>query len=228
MARLGAADTPLAGSRNSFPRRSRALSIGYNSLRSADLDRLMRGRLRPDQYRLGCPIAEIGTNHLLLEGGERIEAMGLIDARGPARAPGLELAWQKFVGRSYRLERPHGCRRPTIMDAKVDQSSGYRFVYTLPFSETEFMVEDTYYSTTSDLDLSAIRKRLDAYLADHGWRPLEVTGEETGILPVLLAGDVAAFWPARNRKLPGWGCGAASSIPQPDIRSPMRCVMPRC
>jgi lycopene beta-cyclase len=184
-----------------FPRRSRALSIGYNSLRSADLDRLMRERLRPDQYRLGCPIAEIGTNHLLLEGGERIQAMGLIDARGPAPAPGLELAWQKFVGRSYRLERPHGCRRPTIMDAKVDQTSGYRFVYTLPFSETEFMVEDTYYSTTTDLDLSAIRKRLDAYLADHGWRPVEVTGEETGILPVLLAGDVAAFWPGTEPEI---------------------------
>ena len=85
-----------------FPRRSRQIGIGYNSIKSAGLDRLMRARLRSDQYRLGRGIVELGTNHVLLEGGERIEAHGVIDARGPGRAECLDLAWQKFVVRIYR------------------------------------------------------------------------------------------------------------------------------
>jgi lycopene beta-cyclase len=179
-----------------FPHRSRILGLGYNSLRSADLDRIMRETLRPDQYRLGRRIAEVGTQHVLLEGGERIEADGVIDARGASELPGLELGWQKFLGRTYRFDRPHGCARPLIMDARVEQDNGYRFVYLLPFDEARLMAEDTYYSATPVLDLPLLRCRLDSYLSRKGLGPAEVTGEETGVLPVVLAGEVASVWPA--------------------------------
>jgi lycopene beta-cyclase len=182
-----------------FPRRSRRIGIGYNSIKSAGLDRLIRTRLRPDQYRLGGEIVELGTNHVLLEGGERIEADGVIDARGPARAEGLDLAWQKFVGRTYRCRTPHGCERPVIMDAQVDQECGYRFVYTLPFSQTELMVEDTYYSTSPALDTPLIRERLENYVRRRDWQQPEMIEEETGVLPVVLGGELATLWPASER-----------------------------
>ena len=177
-----------------FPRRSRRIGIGYNSVKSAGLDRLMRSRLRPDQYRLASGIVELGTNHVLLEEGARIEADGVIDARGPGRVEGLDLAWQKFVGRTYRCPRPHGRKRPVIMDATVEQESGYRFVYTLPFSDTELMVEDTYYSTSPALDVPMIRQQLDLYVRQQDWQQAETIEEETGILPVLLGGEVAKLW----------------------------------
>ena len=95
-----------------FPRRERRIGIGYNSVRSPDLHRLVRERLRPDQYRLECRIAEVAPDHVILEDGERIDALGVIDARGPTAMPGLDLGWQKFVGRVYRFGKPHRHRAP--------------------------------------------------------------------------------------------------------------------
>ena len=178
-----------------FPKRRRTLSIGYNSIRSEDLDRTMRSVLRPPQYRLGRRIEGLSSDHVVLEGGERIEAAGVIDARGPTTMEGLTLAWQKFVGRTYQLERPHGCERPIIMDALVDQDTGYRFVYSLPFSSTELMVEDTYYSTSPVLDVAMIRGRIESYVRRSGLEPTSVRGEETGVLPVLLGGRCDTLWP---------------------------------
>ena len=188
-----------------FPRRSRRIGIGYNSIKSAGLDRLMRTRLGLDQYRLGRGIVELGTNHILLENGERIQADGVIDARGQGRAEGLDLAWQKFVGQTYRCGRRHGCERPVIMDARVKQESGYRFVYTLPFSDTELMVEDTYYSTSPALDVPLIRQRLESYVRQKDWQQPETIEEETGVLPVLLGGELVKLWPALEPAVPRLG-----------------------
>jgi lycopene beta-cyclase len=178
-----------------FPLRSRTIALGYNSLRSDDLDRLLRERLRPEQYRLGARIAEVGERHVRLESGQRIEATAVIDARGAEPVQGVTLAWQKFVGQTYRCATPHGRTRPIIMDAKVEQTDGYRFVYTLPFSETEILIEDTYYSADPSLDVGRLRGRIGDYLEASGWQPASLVGEETGVLPVVLAGDAAAFWP---------------------------------
>jgi lycopene beta-cyclase len=108
---------------------------------------------------------------------------------------GVALAWQKFVGRTFRCASPHGRTRPIIMDAMVDQADGYRFVYTLPFSETEILIEDTYYSTSPALDVPALRTRIGDYLHASKWHAAELEGEETGILPVVLSGKASAFWP---------------------------------
>ena len=178
-----------------FPRRSRTIGIGYNSLRSTDLDALLRSRLRPDQYRLGARIAEVAPDHVRLESGETIHAAAILDARGAEPVEGVTLAWQKFVGRTFRCASPHGRTRPIIMDALVAQADGYRFVYTLPFSETEILIEDTYYSTSPALDAPVLRGRIDQYLSESGWQPAVLEGEETGVLPVVLSGEASAFWP---------------------------------
>jgi lycopene beta-cyclase len=180
-----------------FSRRSRTLGFGYNSIHSERLDEVVRARLRPDQYRLGARIAAIGPEEVRLESGESIAAGGVLDARGAANLEGLDLAWQKFVGRTYRFEEPHGSTRPVIMDALVDQEDGYRFVYTLPFSATELLIEDTYYSENPKLDVPLLRQRIEEYCLE-GWQPAEMISEETGVLPVALGGDLARLWPARD------------------------------
>jgi lycopene beta-cyclase len=164
-----------------FPKRARTLPTGYNSARSNLLDKTIRERLRPDQYRLGATAPE--------------EEIGL-DARGPGRFEGLELTFQKFVGRECRLEAPHGLVRPIVMDATVEQIDGYRFVYGLPFAEDRLLIEDTYYSDGPTLDRQAIGTRIEDYAHRQGWRPAALEGEETGVLPVALGGDFDAFWPA--------------------------------
>lgn len=177
-----------------FPQRTRTIGLGYNSISSEKLDQVVRSSLRPDQYRLGAAVKEVAETHVLLKGGERIEAPGVIDARGAGVLPGLDLAWQKFVGRTYRCASPHKCDRPIIMDAVVEQDSGYRFVYTLPFSATELLVEDTYYSASPVLDVPLLRGRIDSYMNRRGWSPATLYGEEKGVLPVALGGDLSEIW----------------------------------
>lgn len=179
-----------------FPKRSRRLHFGYNSITSDKLDSKVRQRLRPHQYRLRASIAHVAADHVVLESGERIEGEGVIDARGPVPTPGLRLGWQKFVGRRFRFSQPHGFEQPVIMDGRVDQEDGYRFVYTLPFSETELLVEDTYYSDASELDRSLLRERIDHYIRWQGWGEAELVSEEEGVLPVLIAGKIQSLWPS--------------------------------
>jgi lycopene beta-cyclase len=179
-----------------FPARRRSLPTGYNSVRSDWLDQQVRERLRPDQYRLGAAIASVEAKAVLLDSGERIEADAVIDARGPGPADALDLGWQKFVGREYRLAAPHGLERPIVMDACVDQAEGYRFVYCLPFADDRLLVEDTYYATGPELDRDSLGQRIERYVAAQGWRIAALEGEETGVLPVAMGGDFDAFWPA--------------------------------
>ena len=55
------------------------------------------------------------------------------------------------------------------MDATVDQYDGYRFVYCLPFSDDEVLVEDTYYSDGPELPKNEILERIEAYIVEHAW-----------------------------------------------------------
>ena len=161
-----------------FPRRRRTLPTRYHSARSERLDAHVRERLRPDQYRLGGTVPEAEID---------------LDARGPGALEALDLGWQKFLGRECRLESPHGLVRPIVMDACVDQSDGYRFVYCLPFAEDRLLIEDTYYSTDPALDQAALGARIEAYAAAQGWRVADIVAEETGVLPVAMGGDFGAF-----------------------------------
>jgi lycopene beta-cyclase len=49
------------------------------------------------------------------------------------------------------------------MDASIDQHDGYRFVYTLPFTPTTCLIEDTYYADGPALDRAEIADRVRAY-----------------------------------------------------------------
>ena len=178
-----------------FPNRERSLPTPYYSCRSSLLDALVREGLSPDQYRLGARIERVDATAIVLDGGERIEGVAAIDARGADRLDALDLGWQKFVGVEYRFAAPHGLQRPIVMDATVDQSDGYRFVYCLPFAADRMLIEDTYYSTEAGLDGEAIGAHIGDYAASRGWRIAGVESREQGLLPVTMGGDFDAFWP---------------------------------
>ena len=212
-----------------FPRRRRTLPPAITASAPSCSTPLVRERLRPDQYRLGAAIASVDRDGVTLEGGERIEAG---DRRRCARRrPGSTRSTS--AGRSSSaativLAAPHGLDRPIVMDACVDQSDGYRFVYCLPFAEDRLLIEDTYYSTDPALDRDALGRRIDDYAAAKGWRVAALEREETGVLPVAMGGDFDAFWPAAETVSPDRRCAAASSIRPPAIRCPTRCGRRSC
>ncbi|MEO6580763.1 MAG: lycopene beta-cyclase CrtY [Sphingomicrobium sp.] len=177
-----------------FPKRKRELRFGYNSVHSENLDALVNRRLAPEQRRLKTNVSELSPNGVTLGDGTRIAASTVIDARGPdGPMPGLQLAWQKFVGVEYDAPG-HGLAAPIIMDATVDQSEGYRFLYSLPFTPDRLLVEDTYYTDGAELNVAAIRERIADYAARQGWAGTPGR-EEVGLLPILLGGDPGSFWP---------------------------------
>lgn len=180
-----------------FPRRSRILALGYNSIRSHDLDTAVRSALSSSQYRLEEEVSEVGSAHVVAA-GKRIEADCIIDARGPRVMSNIDLGWQKFAGRVYRFSRPHGVARPLIMDGTVEQIDGFRFAYLLPLSPTELLVEDTYYSSSPLLDVGAIGSRLDELSIAIAGKPGELVSEEQGLLPVVIEGDFENVWPSRD------------------------------
>ena len=177
-----------------FPGYSRDLSTPYASVTSARLDAGVRAVLPPDAVLTGCEVTAVGARAVTLAGGTRIVADAVIDARGLHGMPHMAGGWQKFMGQTLRCAAPHGLSRPIVMDARVEQLDGYRFVYCLPFSDTEIFVEDTYYADSPALDLPVLRRRIADYAAQQGWQVAEATYEETGVLPVIAGGDFAAFW----------------------------------
>jgi len=176
-----------------FPAHRRTLDTGYYSIESERFASVVAAHLAPGQLIAERAIA-VGAGAVVLASGDRVEACGVIDARGAGDLSALDLGWQKFLGRELVLEHPHGLVRPTVMDATVEQSDGYRFVYTLPFGDDRLFVEDTYYSDTPDIDRALLARRIDAYAAAQGWQAKSVAREEAGALPVAIGGDFDALW----------------------------------
>jgi lycopene beta-cyclase len=176
-----------------FPRRHRTINDGYNSVTSERLHEVVTPELG-DRVRLETDAAEVGPDSIVLANGERIEARAVIDGRGDPGGNHLDVGYQKFLGLFVRLSEPHGLSGPILMDATVEQIDGYRFVYTLPFSDTDVLIEDTYYADGPDLDHDRLRRGIEDYAKKQGWAIAAITGEEKGVLPITLGGDIDAFW----------------------------------
>ena len=177
-----------------FPRHQRTIPGAYHSVRSDRLDALVRSTLPAGAILTGKRVHTAGPTMVLMHDGSRIEAGGVIDARGTSDLQHLDLAWQKFVGQEVRLEKPHGLERPLIMDATIEQIDGYRFLYVLPFSADTMLIEDTYYSDRAHLAPGTITPRIQHYAAGRGWKIAEILREETGVLPIAMGGDFEAYW----------------------------------
>jgi lycopene beta-cyclase len=185
-----------------FPAHRRALTTPYRAISSDRFDALVSAALG-EGVLTGVGVAVLETGQVSLDDGRIVEAPCVIDGRGPSPSPALVLGWQKFVGLEVELATPHGLTRPIVMDATVDQLDGYRFLYSLPFSPTRLLIEDTRYSDGEQLDREALRADIAAYAATQGWTIKTVVREEIGILPIALAGDIDAHWRAADTAMVG-------------------------
>ena len=192
-----------------FPAHGRRLDAGYGSATSERLDAAVRAALPQGCVLLGTTVAALTPTTVSLANGQTLHARAVIDGRGQGPTQALDLRWQKFLGLEVELAAPHGLDGPVIMDATVPQLDGYRFVYSLPFSPTRVLIEDTYYSDGKDLAPEALKARLHAYAAAQGWTIKTVLREEHGILPIAIGGDIAALWEEGEPGVPRVGLRAA-------------------
>ena len=181
-----------------FPKRERTLYIAYctgnsDTLRACVQPHIDSGRLK---VRLGTSVETLVPNHVVLNGGEKLSANCVLDARGFEPNDDVFLGYQKFVGHVIKTKTPHGVKRPIIMDATVEQLGGYRFVYCLPYSDTELLVEDTYYTDEPELRSQEVDARISDYIRDRlSVDHYEVVRRETGVLPITLASQRDVFYP---------------------------------
>ena len=178
-----------------FPNRTRTLPGSYHSITSERLHAVAQTKLG-ECIHTGTVVSELQADHVVLADGKRLNAQAVIDGRGPAPSPHLDVRFQKFVGRVVELAKPHNLTGPVIMDATQAQDDGYRFFYTLPFDAHTLLIEDTRYSDTPGISTSVYGDAINQYAADQGWQITRILREEDGVLPITLGGDINAFWDA--------------------------------
>ena len=106
-----------------------------------------------------------------------------LDSRPPRVPAGMML--QHFLGLEVKTKDPVFTPDTAIlMDFRVDQSRGMHFIYLLPFSATEALVESTLFTSQvedEDFYLSAI----SGYLSRHmGLTDFDVVHRERGVIPL--------------------------------------------
>jgi lycopene beta-cyclase len=176
-----------------FPGFDRMLDGEYLCIRAASLAQVTHAVLAGgrDALLTGRTVRAMDCRTIELDSGEQLHASVVLDARGddPSRYVG-RTGFQKFLGWEVEHESASPTRFavPVLMDATVAQSDGFRFVYTLPFSSSRLLVEDTTFSRGPDLDPAAARVRIAAYLRDNAIADYRVCREESGVLPMPWAG----------------------------------------
>lgn len=186
-----------------FRDRYKRLTTGYRSITSDALRTATEQRLA-GAVKFNAPVVTATDDHVVLQGGAKLTAPCVIDARGGRTTPNLAVGYQKFLGQEVQLDVPHGLRVPLLMDATVEQLDGFRFVYTLPLDPCRLLIEDTYYSSGAELPVEQLRSRIADYAATKGWRVRSQIREERGVLPIILAGD--------HERLAAEGAGGAPRI----------------
>ncbi|MGI4777134.1 MAG: lycopene beta-cyclase CrtY [Janthinobacterium lividum] len=190
-----------------FPGYSRRLEGDYCCIPSHRFHEVVHPSIQ-DSVRFGAHVEAVGPTQVTLADGTTLTAGAVIDGRGPKPSAHMRVGFQKFLGQEVRTRVPHGLRVPLLMDATVDQHGGYRFVYVLPLAPDVLLIEDTVYADGAAIDESELRRRVRTYATAQRWDIVELLREEHGVLPILLGGDVKAFWNATDG-VPQAGVGAA-------------------
>lgn len=167
-----------------FPRYQRTLRSAYHAIQSEKLHQFLSTRYS-DSILLNLEILSLSKNQVELSSGQVIHAPCVVDARGWREISGPVCGYQKFVGLDLKLKKPHALEGVRLKDVTVKQIDGYRFVYVLPWSSDQILIEDTYYSNSSQLDVKEIKQRILAYAQKENWEVEEVLREESGCLPLV-------------------------------------------
>lgn len=166
-----------------FPELRRTLQGSYHCIRSHSFwnktELVLGSRLKK-----GARVIQVGPHQVTLSDGKNLSAGCVIDARGSRRQE--RCGYQKFVGLEIEFQNPHSVLNPILMDATVDQRTGFRFIYTLPFSSSSLLVEDTRYSLDSVLNNREMEEEI-LRISEMRYGPVKrVLYRESGSLPIPL------------------------------------------
>ena len=95
------------------------------------------------------------------------------------------LLWQHFKGLFVKSDRPiFSSNQATIMDFSIPQDGAAHFMYVLPFSETEALIEFTSFSKVDSYTDYTYNSYLEKYISDKFDCTFEIIKEEKGKIPM--------------------------------------------
>lgn len=174
-----------------FPGKQALKPYQYSQIRSKDFYQFVGEALEqyPNlEYHRGRLKGLKGKDPIQLEfeDGQVVEADWAFDSR-PPRMENKGLIWQSFVG--YRIQFTaqeeldlENCR---LMDFEVEQQEGLQFMYWLPTSKTEGLIEFTRFglNVLSEEESQGI---IQSYLEGLGIKDYEILEKEIDKIPMTL------------------------------------------
>lgn len=150
--------------------------------------------------RTNTEVTEIRRNSITTSKGEKVSGRLVLDCRGPGPSSALPYSlcgYQKFWGFEITLQSDWPFDGPIVMDDRVDQADGFRFIYSLPFERRRVLIEDTRFSNESALDRDECFVQVRKYLAAIGVEDWSIVREEHGILPMPISSEL---FPGTNQQ----------------------------
>lgn len=167
---------------------------GYACLRGRDFYAFVLDVLRhaPNvTLKLDSPVESVqhtAEGAVVRAGGEAWTADAVFDSRPRPAPPGGLSFSQRFFGQFLCTPTPaFDPLRCTLMDFRVSQQHGLHFIYVLPFSPTEALVENTYIQPVSAAQITAEQhqEEIRAYLVDaYSLDAFDVQRQEAGAIPM--------------------------------------------
>ena len=175
-----------------FPKLNRTIQSRYHSIRSDKFHQGLMEKLGRN-VRLHCDVIRITDTEVETKAGEILRAPLVIDASGispdqktPRTFAGASCGWMKYIGFDLKLKKPHGMTHPVLTDATVPQTDGYRYFCCLPWDDHRVLVEETFLSSSPDLNQERISRSIRAYAERAGWEIESIERREEGRLPLPM------------------------------------------
>ncbi|MEE2640879.1 MAG: lycopene beta-cyclase CrtY [Planctomycetota bacterium] len=162
--------------------------IGYGSIRSSSLASRVTeiaANSNGNFQIIQDEVDRIQKDIVWLKSGAVFHCGVALDCRG-VKSDAFSIGkcgFQKFFGFEIEL-KSDWIEKPILMDSRVDQTDGFHFIYTLPFSSRRILVEDTRFSNSPDLKRDDCLATVNRYLKQNGVASHDIVREETGCLPM--------------------------------------------
>ena len=190
-----------------FPRFMRVVNTPMRMITRRAVDAALHEALPEGAVIGGVEIVGLDAGGVNLADGRRIHASAVIDARRGRIFPHLAGGWRVMYGQLIRFAHKHPFAHPLLMDVRVSQRDGCRFISCLPITTDTALLRETVYAEQRDVDSADMAARIAEYCGIANWQVAEVLHEQRAELPLVGAGDFDAFWASGEggvARIGGW------------------------
>ncbi|WGS66221.1 lycopene beta-cyclase CrtY [Enterobacteriaceae bacterium ET-AT1-13] len=168
-----------------FPNYTKIFKNNYFCIKSNFFFNYLKKKLKQNLI-LNTYITNYGKNFVQLSNGNILYCNLIIDGRGYYPKKNEKLGMQLFLGQEWILKKPHNLIYPIIMDSTICQKKSFHFIYIIPLSKYNLLIEDTHYINNNIFKTNLLRNNIFKYIKKKNWIIKKLKSEEQGIIPIKL------------------------------------------